>query len=335
MSGVRAFQPGTVNPEPLNLCVSRHRPGIMDVSGTSGILVLDKPAGMSSAKAVATVKRILKARKVGHAGTLDPFATGVLVCCINQATRLAQYFLHGRKKYSAVMHLGIETDTQDVTGRVVSSTAPVALTADCVSATVKQFEGFYWQQPPAFSALKLRGVPLYRYARQGRPVQKPPRRVEIETIRLLGIELPFVRFEVSCSAGTYIRTLCSDIGNRLGCGGHLKELRRIESGRFALADALTLPDLESLAREDRISTRMVSMADALPDIPGIVANKSLTHHVKHGRVVQKNDFDEGLFKEAQGLVKILDSHRNLLAILAYQGDSERLRYVCVFNQAAG
>ncbi len=307
----------------------------MDVSGTSGILVLDKPADMSSAKAVATVKRILKARKVGHTGTLDPFATGVLVCCINQATRLAQFFLHGRKKYRAVMHLGVETDTQDVTGRVVSSTATRALTADGVSATVKQFEGFYWQQPPAYSALKLRGVPLYRYARQGRPVQKPSRRVEIEAIRLLGIDLPFVRFEVTCSAGTYIRTLCSDIGDRLGCGGHLKELRRVESGRFALVDALTLSELEFLTRRGRIFTRMVSMADALPDIPSIVANKSLTHHLKHGRVVQKNDFDEGLFNEAQGLVKILDSHRNLLAILTYQGDSDRLHYVCALNQAAG
>ncbi|MGW8185652.1 MAG: tRNA pseudouridine(55) synthase TruB [Desulfobacterales bacterium] len=307
----------------------------MDVSGTSGILVLDKPADMSSAKAVATVKRILKVRKVGHAGTLDPFATGVLVCCINQATRLAQFFLHGHKKYRAVMHLGVETDTQDATGRVVSSTSTGTLTVDSVSATVKQFEGFYWQQPPAYSALKLRGVPLYRYARQGRPVQKPPRRVEIAAIRLLGIELPFVRFEVTCSAGTYIRTLCKDIGSRLGCGGHLKALRRVESGRFSLVDALTLSDVESQTREDRIFTRMVSMADALPNIPGIVANKSLTHHVKHGRVIQKNDVDVGLLKEAQGLVKILDSHRNLLAILTYQGDSERLDYVCAFNQATG
>jgi tRNA pseudouridine55 synthase len=307
----------------------------MDVSGTSGVLVLDKPADMSSAKAVANVKRILKARKVGHAGTLDPFATGVLVCCVNQATRLAQFFLSGRKKYSAVMHLGVETDTQDVTGRVIASTATAALTAECVGAIVKQFEGYYWQHPPAYSALKLRGVPLYRYARQGRPVQKPPRRVKIETIRLLGLELPFVRFEVICSAGTYIRTLCSDIGSRLGCGGHLKELRRIESGRFALADALTLTDLEALAVDNRISARMVSMADALPDIPGIVVNKALTHHVKHGKVVRKNDFDKGSFIGAQGLVKILDSHRNLLAILTYQGDKEKLRYVCVFTQETG
>jgi tRNA pseudouridine55 synthase len=233
------------------------------------------------------------------------------------------------------MHLGVETDTQDVTGRVISSTATAALTAENVGAIVKQFEGFYWQHPPAYSALKLRGVPLYRYARQGRPVQKPPRRVKIETIRLEGIELPFVRFEVTCSAGTYIRTLCSDIGRRLGCGGHLKELRRIESGRFTLADALTLIDLEALVGDNRISTWIVSMTDALPDIPGIVANKSLTHHVKHGRVVQKNDLDEGSLKGTQGLVKILDSHRNLLAILTYQGDSETLRYVSVFNQSTG
>jgi tRNA pseudouridine55 synthase len=218
---------------------------------------------------------------------------------------------------------------------VIASTATEALTAEGVGAIVKQFEGYYWQHPPAYSALKLRGVPLYRYARQGRPVQKPPRRVKIETIRLRGIELPFVRFEVTCSAGTYIRTLCSDIGSRLGCGGHLKELRRIKSGRFALADALTLTDLEALTGDNRISARMVSMADALPDIPGIVVNKALTHHVKHGKVVRKNDLDKASFIGAQGLVKILDSHRNLLAILTYQGDQEKLRYVCVFNQADG
>ncbi len=307
----------------------------MDGAETSGIIVLDKPRDRSSAKVVATVKRILGAGKVGHAGTLDPFATGVLVCCINQATRLAQFFLHGPKKYRAVLHLGVVTDTQDATGRVISSNAPVTFTTDRIEEVVRQFEGAYWQQPPAFSALKLCGVPLYRYARQGRLVQKPRRRVDIEAIRVQQIELPFVRLEVNCSAGTYIRTLCADIGSRLGCGGHLKELRRITSGRFEVADALTLTDIEILAEQNRISTRMISMADALPDIPAIVANKSLTHHVKHGRVIRKNDLAEGSVKGSADLVKILDSDRNLLAILRYPGDGETLRYVCVFSHPAG
>ncbi|MFZ0611671.1 MAG: tRNA pseudouridine(55) synthase TruB [Desulfobacterales bacterium] len=307
----------------------------MDVSAASGIIVLDKPAGMSSAKAVAAVKRLLKARKLGHAGTLDPFATGVLVCCLNQATRLAQFFLHGPKKYHAVMHLGIETDTQDVTGQVVASTATATLDSDRVVAIVRQFEGAYWQQPPAYSALKLGGVPLYRYARAGHAIQKPPRRVEIGAIRILDIELPFVRFEVDCSAGTYIRTLCADIGRRLGCGGHLRELRRLASGRFTIADAVTLPDLEVLTQENRVAQRIVAMADALPEIPGIVANKSLTHTVKHGKVVRKCDVSGGGAEGAQDLLKILDARGNLLAILKIDEGNEAFRYVCVFSPEAG
>ncbi|MFZ0243319.1 MAG: tRNA pseudouridine(55) synthase TruB [Desulfobacterales bacterium] len=307
----------------------------MDVSAASGIIVLDKPAGLSSAKTVAAVKRLLKARKVGHAGTLDPFATGVLVCCLNQATRLAQFFLHGPKKYLAVMHLGIETDTQDVTGQVVSSTATAALEPDLVVEVVRQFEGAYWQQPPAYSALKLGGVPLYRYARAGHAIQKPARRVEIGAIRILDIALPFVRIEVACSAGTYIRTLCADIGRRIGCGGHLRELRRLASGRFDIADAVTLEDLEVLRQENRIAQHTVTMADALPQIPGIVANKSLTHTVKHGKVVRKCDVSAGGVAGAQDLVKILDAHGNLLAILKIDPDNEAFRYVCVFSPETG
>ncbi|MFZ0133149.1 MAG: tRNA pseudouridine(55) synthase TruB [Desulfobacterales bacterium] len=307
----------------------------MDVSAASGIIVLDKPAGMSSARAVAAVKRMVNARKVGHAGTLDPFATGVLVCCLNQATRLAQFFLHGPKKYHAVMHLGIETDTQDVTGRVVASSATAALDPERVVETVRQFEGAYWQQPPAYSALKLGGVPLYRYARAGHAVQKPPRRVEIGAIRIIDTELPFVRFEVDCSAGTYIRTLCADIGRRLGCGGHLRELRRLASGRFGISDAVTLPDLEVLTRENRLAQRVVAMADALPEIPGIVANKSLTHTVKHGRVVRKCDVNVRGAEGPRDLVKILDAHGNLLAIIKGDDDHDTFGYVCVFSPAAG
>ncbi len=307
----------------------------MDVSAASGIIVLDKPAGMSSAGAVAAVKRMVRARKLGHAGTLDPFATGVLVCCLNQATRLAQFFLHGPKKYRAVMHLGIETDTQDVTGRVVASGATAALDPERVVEIVRRFAGAYWQQPPAYSALKLGGVPLYRYARAGHAVQKPPRRVEIGAIRILDIELPLVRFEVDCSAGTYIRTLCADIGRRLGCGGHLRELRRLASGRFDIADAVTLPDLEVLARENRVGQRVVAMADALPEMAGIVANKSLTRTVKHGKVVRICDITGGGAEGVPDLVKILDARGNLLAILKGDQNNAALRYVCVFSPEAG
>lgn len=297
----------------------------------SGVIILDKPGGMSSARAVAHLKRALKGVKVGHAGTLDPEATGVLVCCVNRATRIARFLLNGPKKYRATLHLGVATDTQDATGSVTSSTDSVAIDPDHLNAVIKQFEGAQWQAPPAYSALKLRGVPLYRYAREGRPVHKAPRRVVIDSIDVIDVEMPFVRLEVSCSAGTYIRTLCADIGRRLGCGGHLKELRRTASSRFTLAEALTLPEIEALGAENRLTGRIIPMADALPDIPGVTANKALTRKIKHGRIVHKFEIDGLQFNGLEGFLKVLDADRNLLAVFSHHHDTETLRYVCVVS----
>ena len=148
-------------------------------SKVSGILVVDKPAGLTSAKVVARVKKLLGARKVGHTGTLDPFATGVLICCINKATKLSRFFLKGWKKYTAVLHLGIETDTQDSTGSVISVVNAVALDERFIRTVFQQFEGTIEQVPPVYSALKHKGVPLYKLARNGKPVQKPARQVTI------------------------------------------------------------------------------------------------------------------------------------------------------------
>ena len=211
----------------------------------SGILVVDKPAGISSAKVVAIVKKALSAKKVGHAGTLDPFATGVLVCCINKATKLAQFFLQSKKKYIALVHLGVETDTQDLTGNITSESNKVHFSENKIRSVFKRFEGKIEQFPPVFSALKHKGVPLYKLARKGKPVQKPSRSVFISYIDILDINLPFVRFEVLCSSGTYVRTLCSNIGTSLGCGGHLKELRRTESSQFSIQDAVSVSELEN------------------------------------------------------------------------------------------
>ena len=310
----------------------------MDNSVISGVITVDKPPNVSSAWVVAKVKRILQARKVGHTGTLDPMATGVLVCCINKATRIAQFLIQNKKMYCATMHLGIETDTQDATGKVVSNTGIDEINADQIGRVIKEFEGTYLQSPPAFSALKMKGIPLYRYARSGRPVHKPARQVRIDAIDIISIQMPHVQFDVSCSSGTYIRSLCADIGKKLGCGGHLQALRRTECGRFTIDTALTVPEIETFSNQDRISEKMISMSDALPDMPEIKANKSLTLQIKHGRVIRAFDIKELSPRDYDDFVgpkhhiKVLGPKRNLLAILKHNRQKEKFDYVCVFNE---
>ena len=177
----------------------------------------------------------------------------MLVCCINQATRLAGFLLHGNKKYVAELRLGQETDTQDSTGTVVASAEPGDYSRQAIQAVVESFSGTIEQLPPVYSALKHNGVPLYKLARRGRPVQKPPRQVQIYDIGVQDIDLPYIRFEVSCSAGTYIRTLGADIGKQLGCGGHLSALKRVESSGFGLDQAIALPQLEAAALSRSVS----------------------------------------------------------------------------------
>jgi tRNA pseudouridine55 synthase len=310
----------------------------MENSLISGVITVDKPANVSSAWVVAKVKRILKARKVGHTGTLDPMATGVLVCCINKATRIAQFLIQNKKRYCATLHLGIETDTQDATGKVVANMGIGEVNVDQISRVIKEFEGSYLQSPPAFSALKMNGIPLYRYARSGRPVHKPPRQVMIDAIDIISIEMPYVHFDVTCSSGTYVRSLCADIGKKLCCGGHLQELRRTECGRFTIDNALTIPEIETFSNQDRISEKLISMTDALPEMPEIKANKSLTLQIKHGRVIRAFDIkelspkDHDDFAGPQQHIKVLGPKRNLLAILKHNRQKEKFDYVCVFNE---
>ena len=304
---------------------------ITDVSRMDGVLIINKAPDMTSAAVVAAVKRLLVAGKVGHAGTLDPFATGVLVCCINRATRLARFFLGGRKTYRAVLHLGIETDTQDATGSIVSSCEPHSTTRQQLERVCRQFEGEYWQSPPHYSALKHQGKPLYRYAREGDPIQKPPRRVEIDSIRLQSVRPPLVQFEVTCSAGTYIRTLCHDVGKALGCGGHLKELVRLKSSGFALHESISLFRLQLAIETGKAVEQIIPMESALRGMPGIVASTTLTASIKHGRVITKEEVLPSPERQREGLIKILDEHRNLIAVLGYRKQRQEMKYHCVFN----
>ncbi len=297
---------------------------------SSGVLVVDKPANITSAKVVAFVKKMLGVRKVGHTGTLDPFATGVMVCCVNRATRLARFFLHSRKKYTAVLHLGVATDTQDSTGTIISTRDGVEFSEKTIRSVFKRFEGAIEQIPPVFSALKHKGVPLYKLARSGRPVQKPERSVFISYIKILEINPPVIRFEVSCSAGTYIRTLCADIGTALGCGGHLKELRRIESSGFTIMDAVTLPELEQLALSGKLSARLISMANALEGMPEHIADKALAEKIMMGKIITEKDVIRKKTCSPEGFVKIVDTDNNLIAVLSHGKKNHKYDYCCVF-----
>jgi len=297
----------------------------------SGIIVVDKPPGITSAKVVARVKKLLKARKAGHTGTLDPFATGVLVCCINRATKLSRFFLHGEKKYEAVLHLGVETDTQDSTGTVTAICNTVEFSNKTIQSAFRKFEGTIKQLPPIFSALKHKGVPLYKLARSKKPVQKPARQVSIITLKILEVHLPTIRFEVFCSAGTYIRTLCADIGASLGCGGHLKELRRTESSGFTIADAVTLEELEDLTFSKKSSDRIINMSNALKGIPEHIADNVLVKKIMHGHIITKNDFMFETINASEDFIKIVDTDKKLVAILKYSNDKNRYDYCCVFN----
>jgi len=294
-----------------------------------GVLVVDKPANVTSAGVVAKIKKMLGAKKVGHTGALDPFATGVLLCCINKATKLARFLLQSRKSYRAALYLGVETDTQDATGLVTATGEINDITPERVREVVGRFVGDLDQQPPAFSALKHKGTPLYKLARQGTPVLKPPRRVTVDRIDVRQISLPELEFDVSCSAGTYIRTLCADIGRQLGCGGHLKALRRLESSRFSVTEALDLEEIEKLAGSDIIWERVIPMADALRGVPAWTVKPELKEKIAYGRPLTCEDA-RGIQIPADGLVKVVDNSNRLLAVVRQREKAQDFKYEGVF-----
>ncbi len=295
----------------------------------SGIFVVDKPAGLSSAKLVGVLKRALGVNKMGHTGTLDPFATGVMLCCVNKATKLSQYLMNSVKTYEAVISLGVETDTHDATGQPVAFCEKVEVTEEALRTVLKRFVGDIKQVPPVFSALKHNGTPLYRLARQGRPVQKPARQVHISALELLKIDFPEVRVRVSCSAGTYIRTLGADIGKALGCGGHLKHLVRTESGGFKLSEAISMSTLTSQAEAGTAFETMIPMATALHSMTGVVVNDDVVEKIRFGRPLTLKEVWGDAPIPGKTIIKVIDRDHCLLAVLTID-KSEDCKYESVF-----
>ncbi len=213
-----------------------------------GVLLLDKPEGLSSNHALQRAKRALDARKAGHTGTLDPFATGLLVCCLGRATKIASSMLEADKAYVATLQLGQETDSGDLTGNIVFQAPPEfdGVSREHLEDVLAAFRGEIEQIPPMYSALKRDGKPLYEYARQGIELERPARRVTIRSLELLEFDGRRAVIDVHCSKGTYIRTLAEDIGRQLGCGAHLTALRRTRVGPFDLEDAIGLEALQAM-----------------------------------------------------------------------------------------
>ncbi|MGD8293412.1 MAG: tRNA pseudouridine(55) synthase TruB, partial [Desulfobacterales bacterium] len=244
------------------------------------------------------------------------------------------FLLHGKKKYVAELKLGEATDTQDITGAMVSTGELAEISSQTIKDVFQKFEGPFKQRPPVYSALKHKGTPLYKLARRGKPVQKPPRSVQIFNITLQQLALPRIRFEVTCSAGTYIRTLCADVGEALGCGGHLAALKRLESSGFTLDRAISISELEKLSNGPKLSKHLIPMVDALPDLPQIKVDKELADKIGHGKMIFARELfklnDSRRIHGSGSEIKIVDRDGDLIAILKYGDSRDPIKYRCVF-----
>jgi len=249
----------------------------------NGVLLVDKPAGLTSHDVVAWARRTLGERRVGHAGTLDPMATGLLVVLVGQATRLSSYLASREKTYEAIVRLGVRTTTDDAEGEALHEPVPVIVADDTVLAALESFRGASLQRPPAFSAKKVGGHAAYDLARRDQAVELQPVAVTVTGIDQIVRDGDRLGLRLTVSPGFYVRALARDLGDRLGCGGHLAALRRVGSGRFDISAATTLADGAALG--PALASRLIPMADALPDLPAVTVSGAALARVAHGNWV--------------------------------------------------
>jgi len=298
-----------------------------------GVLNINKPAGWTSHDVVAKIRRLLKIQKVGHTGTLDPQATGVLPVCLGKGTKIIEFLVDSEKEYDAVLRLGQETDTQDATGKVLHSTPVHYCDADTVDfegsplsipETFRSFVGPYSQIPPMYSAIKVNGEPLYKAARAGKIIERKAREITILGLQLHARQGNDISFSVSCSKGTYIRTLCADIGKKLGVGGHLFSLRRTRSGNFQLCDSIEMDDLYELNAKGTLETTLYSLNDVLKDLPSLRVKESHLARLRHGvQIATEGISSHDFFKKGEAL-RFLDQQGKLLALGFALQDSDDL-----------
>jgi len=274
----------------------------------NGILIVDKPAGPTSHDVVSRVRKILQQRQVGHLGTLDPLATGVLPLVVGNFTRLAQFYLSSGKSYTGVMRFGFATDTYDAEGEASSAMQTVTLSCESVREIAARFRGSIEQMPPPFSAKKIQGVPAYKLARRKADVPLKPVKVEIKELEILQVEGDRVQFRARVTAGTYVRSLAHDMGQQMGCGAHLESLRRTASGEFELADAHTLEELEAAATSGQAEELFVHPRKILPQFPCVTANEETVAYIRNGRAMNLPEFSSAR------MVKVFCGQRELVAI---------------------
>ena len=258
------------------------------VRNISGIVVLDKANGLSSNAALQEVKRLYEANKAGHAGSLDPLATGVLPVCLGEATKVSQFLLDSDKRYRTRIKLGIRTDTGDSEGSIIERNEGISVSRKAIERALTKFKGEVEQVPPMHSAIKMNGVPLYKLARKGITVEREPRLVTLYQICLVGFVNSELELEISCSKGTYIRTIADDLGQELGCGAHVIELRRTQAGVFTEKDSISAEEL-ALEKEnrglDKIDQFLIPMDRAIQDLPEVNLPSITASHVKNGQAV--------------------------------------------------
>jgi len=308
-----------------------------------GILIIDKPGGITSYAVVNQVKRATRAAKVGHGGTLDPLATGVLPIFLNKATRLVPFLMNGIKKYCATMELGVETDTQDREGRVIAENRSLPVDPLEIAAAVHSFKGVIEQIPPMYSALKYHGTPLYKLARKGVCLERAARNVHIHAIKVLAVRLPLVTFEVDCSPGTYIRTLCADIGHTLRCGAHLVTLTRLRCGSFGLDDALHFEEVPSLGEQDVLRRRLVSLCRSLGHLPLVMVTDQVMTLLRTRKTIVASQLknahtpakkDEGLLRagcDGENEIALVHSLVSLKALPTVPDTDAAWKRVCFYN----
>jgi tRNA pseudouridine55 synthase len=276
-----------------------------------GVIVIDKPEGWTSHDVVAKARGIVKTKRVGHLGTLDPIATGVLPLVIERATRLAQFYTRSDKIYEGVVRFGWSTDSYDRAGQPTSEKIQVSPDAEEVERLLARFRGEFLQTPPPVSAKKVDGKRAYELARRSLPVELAPVSVQVFSLTLLEVDGPDVRLRVHCSGGTYVRSIAHDLGRAMGCGAHLLDLRRTASGEFEIGQALTIPRLQALAAEDRLAEATVPAAKMLPEFPCVLVDDPTVAQIRNGRNFPASPFRS---QPASRYVKAVTREGALVAI---------------------
>ena len=295
----------------------------------NGILNVYKEAGFTSHDVVAKLRGICRQKKIGHTGTLDPEAVGVLPVCLGSGTKLCDMLTDKSKEYEAVLLLGQVTDTQDVTGTVLEEHEVTVDEEQAVEA-IRSFVGAYEQIPPMYSALKVNGKRLYELARAGKEVERKGRPVEIHSIEILSVSLPEITFRVACSKGTYIRTLCHDIGQKLGCGGTMKSLKRTRVGIFTIDGALKLSQLEELAAQGRLEEKVIPVEAMFPELPALTVKDAFARLIENGNAFYPGQAEESVRTPDGGQVRVYDRKGRFYGIYAFSEEKERYQPVKMF-----